>query len=516
MQQLLDAIYLVVQSWLSHLTGPRGLAVAACLLGAAILLGWTLNLLLKKQHKPEELRPPSAPTPKAMPAHADDLESVRYFVLLSEMVQRVTAAHRLEEVSRVTLEQARKLFPFFAEFALFNLDLSNPSEPALVLQDALGLDRETGVGYRIPWNRGLIGRCCEQQMSLDRRDLEQRFGRQAAGEDREMNLYSPQWAVPLTDGMHCFACLTLNRVGGSQASTALDVRVLAILRDVAGLALRHAQKFESLDENNKALSTQADQVAQSNQSLQMQVRDQVRALREKDRQLVQTEQLALFGEFVATLTHDIKNPLAFIAGEAQWAAELLQDHKLDHEGLAKSIDVIRKNAARLQEDLQNLLGQLQIPHLSFESIALRPFLQEIYELSRRHAESRGLKLELKQPEGPVHFDGHAGLLRNALLNLIGNSLSLMKPGGILTLEARGDDKTLFLDVMDTGPGIDPEEVPKIFELFYSKRPGGTGLGLHSVRRVIERQHHGRIRVKSQLGKGTEFMIEVPLKQERKG
>jgi len=126
-----------------------------------------------------------------------------------------------------------------------------------------------------------------------------------------------------------------------------------------------------------------------------------------------------------------------------------------------------------------------------------------------HAEERGsieCKLELAESMEPVAADPE--LLHRALSNLVLNAMDAMPQGGTLTLRTRQDGDRACMDVLDTGVGLTPEECERVFTPYYTSKTHGTGLGLAIVQSVIS-DHGGRISVRSEAGRGTAFMIELP-------
>jgi len=103
-----------------------------------------------------------------------------------------------------------------------------------------------------------------------------------------------------------------------------------------------------------------------------------------------------------------------------------------------------------------------------------------------------------------------GMIKQALLNLMTNATQAMSDGGELLLKLSSESDRAVIEVIDTGPGIEPGRQEKIFQPYYTTTPGGTGLGLPTTRRIVLR-HKGRIYLDSEPGKGTRFVIELPLK-----
>ncbi len=131
----------------------------------------------------------------------------------------------------------------------------------------------------------------------------------------------------------------------------------------------------------------------------------------------------------------------------------------------------------------------------------------------RYLENQRMELKLDlEPNLIAHGNRH--FMVHAAINLIRNALEAMEPGGKLVIRSRKQDQELILEVSDTGSGISPENLPRIFDEQFSTKPEGAGIGLGSVKRTIERLHAGKIEVDSQLGTGTTFRIRLPLPEDK--
>ena len=221
-------------------------------------------------------------------------------------------------------------------------------------------------------------------------------------------------------------------------------------------------------------------------------------------------------EFVANVSHELKTPLTAIRG----AVETLLDGALADPAAARPFaESIAEEAGRLQRLVEDLLTLAQVETKQvappWEPIAIGSFLQQ--EVARHqplaHRHSVSLTLEVADPSLTVAAD--RAQLVQAVGNLLDNAIKYNRPGGRVTVRAEAAGRQLQLTVEDTGIGIPPGDLPRVFERFYrvdkarSRATGGTGLGLSIVKHVAE-QHGGTVAVESQPGRGSRFTLTLPL------
>ncbi len=209
------------------------------------------------------------------------------------------------------------------------------------------------------------------------------------------------------------------------------------------------------------------------------------------------------------LAHEIKNPLSTIRLNMELLAEDLakSDSPRDRRALVK-ISLMQRECQRLQNLLDNFLNFAKLQTLQLEPCDLNEEIDRILEFFRPTAAEYGIEIvryfDAELPS--VVIDQEA--FRGALLNLLLNAQQAMPDGGQLVVRTRPAGVGVAIELIDTGEGMDDETLSHIFEAFYSTKSGGSGLGLPTARKIIE-GHGGRIRVQSQLGKGTQFTIELP-------
>lgn len=220
-----------------------------------------------------------------------------------------------------------------------------------------------------------------------------------------------------------------------------------------------------------------------------------------------SRRLAALGRLTSGVAHEIKNPLNALVLQV---ALLRQKLGPEHEGAGRHLDVLDEEVRRLDRAVQGFLKFIRPEELKLESVQPRALVEDVAGFLAVQAEARGIRLETRVAGDLPEIQGSADLLRQALLNLAGNAFDAMPGGGMLRVAAECGQDGVVLSVEDTGEGIAKEQLPKIFDLFYTTKPAGTGIGLSMVYRIVQ-LHGGTIDVRSERGKGTRFTMNL---QER--
>ncbi|WP_243291235.1 ATP-binding protein [Bacillus sp. FJAT-47783] len=220
-------------------------------------------------------------------------------------------------------------------------------------------------------------------------------------------------------------------------------------------------------------------------------------------------------DFVANVSHELKTPITSIKG----FSETLLDGAMNHRDTLESfLSIILKESERLQTLIQDLLDLSKIEQqgfkLNIQDCDMKELLTEIYTLLESNANERNIDLSLVLPSEKVWVKGDPYRLKQVFINLINNALTYTKADGKVTIELEHSDGEVVVRVIDTGVGIQKDELPRIFERFYridkarTRNSGGTGLGLAIVKHLVE-AHKAEIKVESEVGKGTKFTLIFP-------
>jgi len=260
----------------------------------------------------------------------------------------------------------------------------------------------------------------------------------------------------------------------------------------------------------KAYATLEGKVESSNKELEI----AYRLLKQRQEQLIQSEKMAALGQLSAGIAHEIRNPLTSIKIFIQ---SLEKEMDLD-ENQKEDFRIIMKEIDRINENITRFLNFARPEEPLFEKIHTGELVKDTVNLLAAKLKNSGIRLEISFLEEYPPVDGDPKQLAQVVLNLLLNAVEAMPQGGTLTIHSavkvNPDERKEFLQLIikDTGHGISEKDQPYLFDPFFTTKSGGTGLGLSIVYSIIQK-HNGRIEVESDLGKGSSFILSLPISRE---
>lgn len=244
-------------------------------------------------------------------------------------------------------------------------------------------------------------------------------------------------------------------------------------------------------------------------------------LRAAEERARRQERLAELGALTGGLAHEIKNPLSTIGLNVQLASEAIADSALpddDKATLVRRVETVSREASRLANILNDFLrfaGRIKLAPADTDT---REIVDELVDFYRPQCELHRVVLRADIPATPVRARVDPSLVKQALLNLLINATQAMASQDAAAPDATARELLVRIEptpteiaihVIDTGPGIPAEKHREIFRPYVSGRRGGSGLGLAVTRRIVE-EHGGRIELFSEPGKGTDFVVRLPV------
>jgi signal transduction histidine kinase len=231
-------------------------------------------------------------------------------------------------------------------------------------------------------------------------------------------------------------------------------------------------------------------------------------VRTLERALTRQERLAALGHLGAGVAHEVRNPLNAISMGIQRLQVEFSPVEGEEE-FRHLCTIIRGEVARLNGIVQEFLQLARAPTLQREPAALETLLHEVASLMEAEANVHAVSLQLKVPAGlpPLVVDRQQ--LKQALINLILNAIQATPSGGAVRVTAEAEAETVCLWIIDSGSGIAPELLDRIFDPYFTTKPDGSGLGLPIALRIIQ-AHGGTLEVANAIGGGTRVVVRLPL------
>ncbi|MFA6318647.1 MAG: ATP-binding protein [Elusimicrobiota bacterium] len=295
-----------------------------------------------------------------------------------------------------------------------------------------------------------------------------------------------------------------DRIAKGQFDEARELLPLDVSNEVGQLAERFDAMREALKEKTDELVGAKEKLEEFTHFLERRVEARTRELKAAQELLIQKERLAAMGAMANVVGHEIRNPLAVIQNSTYFIKTKLgaaADPKI-----AKHLKIIESEIRQASDIINEILDFSRTRDLQPVTMGVNNFVEELLSVYPFPAHINVVqRLDPANPNISIDMTE----MRQAVRNVIGNSIEVMPTSGSLGIRTYAQGEWAVIEIADSGPGIPPDVLDKIFVAFYTTKARGTGLGLAVVKKVLDR-HKGDVRVESALGKGTVFRLTLPI------
>ena len=236
----------------------------------------------------------------------------------------------------------------------------------------------------------------------------------------------------------------------------------------------------------------------------------LRKMKEMEDRVQLAERLSSLGHLAAGVAHEIRNPLNAIGmGLQRLKREFLPQDESKKEEYLSFVDLVLKEIRRVNEIIEQFLALSRPFHLELRKSSLHELLKNLIALFQEEASSQGIQVQAEMDSDLPLIKMDNERLTQAFINIMKNGMQAMGEGGILRIETRSLNDHLEVVISDSGSGIPPDQMEKIFNYYYTTKEKGVGLGLPIAHRIIE-AHGGQLNVESRVGFGTKMTITLPI------
>ena len=272
--------------------------------------------------------------------------------------------------------------------------------------------------------------------------------------------------------------------------------------------LRHTVEQREIDApNGKCVEVSLDFIHERGTQIGalLTMRDTESARRIED-EIEMSRRMSASGRLTRGVAHEVKNPINAIVLHLQLLQSKLQQIDPDTR---RHMDIIDSEIHRLDRVVQILVDFTRPRDLHLEEIDLRRLLEDVFSLAVPDAEQHGVSITRDLTSEPLTVRVDTDFIKQAMLNVVLNGVQAMAQGGKLTISARRDDGVVVTEIRDEGDGIPAEVQDKIFELYFTTKKDGSGIGLAQTYQILQ-WHYGSVDFESQEGEGTTFRFRMPV------
>ena len=230
----------------------------------------------------------------------------------------------------------------------------------------------------------------------------------------------------------------------------------------------------------------------------------VSSLRTMEERIRQLDRLAALGRFASSVAHELRNPLTGIATGVQYLSRGFPEGDERHE----SVSFVLREVVRLNQIIQDLFTASRPRELRLEPVSIRGVVERALRGLNPTPQEAGVTIDLEDADRWPGIVADSDQLLQVFLNLIQNAVQATPTGGRIAVRVQPEGPGVAIEVEDTGSGIRPDDLPRVFDPFFTTRARGTGLGLFVTHSIVQR-HRGSIEVRSEVGKGTLFRVQLP-------
>jgi PAS domain S-box-containing protein len=404
-------------------------------------------------------------------------QSLKEVNILYQISRGLAASLDADQLIRDTIALLQQFFGYY-HVQIYLLD---PETRELVVKHGSGYigNQLLQSGHHIPAGDGIVGHVAEtgEPFVTNNVDAVVFFKRNPLLPQTQSEI-----AVPIKIGQHVSGILDIQQIAPHRFADN-DLQLMTAIADQLAVVLQKANLYSTLQ-----TSLQQEQMIRS--------------------QLLQSERLALVGRLLASVSHELNNPLQAI----QNALFLLKEEAGLSEQGHQDLGIVLSETERMAALIERLRSAYRpIRDKDFQPVQLNNLIEDVYALISTHMRHKGIVFEFIPDPDLLEVSGISDQLRQVVLNLFLNAIEVMGPGGRLTVQTQNliEQNEVLFTVKDTGPGIEAEILPRIFDAFITSKHTGTGLGLTITHDILQ-QHRGRISAENNPEGGAIFHVWLPM------